>query len=349
MSEADPIPWYRSPIPRETLRELTTRRTLGPLVHVLGHIAFAVLTAAFALYSFARLPWPVTVAAVYLHGTFYNFLGMFTGIHELSHSTVFKQKWLNTAFYVILGILTWNNIYKFRSSHFMHHQFTTWSGRDGEVVLPEKFRPIDWLFMFTVTPVSGAGGIPGIVSLVWDTIRYAFGSLKGEWELRLFPESKKTERRQIYRFARITLAFHILSAAWFVWSGHWILLFVVTFGSFIAPWLAVLCALPQHLGLKGNVPDWRICARTVLMNPIVRFFYWNMNYHVEHHMFASVPFYNLPRLNAAIANDLPRPKASLPAAWRELVPVIRRQRREPQYCVVPDLTGLGRSPRGGAA
>ena len=337
MSEPASITWYRTPIAKEKLRELTARKTLRPLVHVLGHIAFAAATTALVLYCFANLPWPFVIVAIYLHGTFYNFLGMFTGIHELSHSTVFKPRWLNTVLYAFLGVLTWNNIYKFRASHFMHHQVTVYSGRDLEVVLPEKFRPIDWLFMFTVTPLSGAGGIPGIISLVGDTIRYAFGSLRGEWELRLFPEDKRAERRQIFWFARVTLAVHVLAAAWFVWSGHWILLFPITLGSFVAPWLAILCALPQHLGLKGDVPDWRICARTVRMNPVVRFFYWNMNYHVEHHMFASVPFYNLPKLSAALATDLPRPTASLRIAWKELVPIIRRQRMEPQYCVVPEL------------
>ena len=31
-------------------------------------------------------------------------------------------------------------------------------------------------------------------------------------------------------------------------------------------------------------------TRTVYMNPISRFIYWNMNYHIEHHMYPLVPF-----------------------------------------------------------
>ena len=41
------------------------------------------------------------------------------------------------------------------------------------------------------------------------------------------------------------------------------------------------------------------------MNPISRFVYWNMNYHVEHHMFPMVPFHALPALHAEIKDDLP--------------------------------------------
>ncbi len=46
----------------------------------------------------------------------------------------------------------------------------------------------------------------------------------------------------------------------------------------------------QHAGLAEDVLDHRLNCRTVYMNSISRFIYWNMNYHVEHHMFPLVPF-----------------------------------------------------------
>jgi fatty acid desaturase len=81
------------------------------------------------------------------------------------------------------------------------------------------------------------------------------------------------------------------TAAWFILKGHWILVLVVNIGCFIAPWLATLCALPQHIDSVPAFPDWRQCSRTMKIHPFVQFFYWNMNYHVEHHMYAGVPFY----------------------------------------------------------
>ena len=41
------------------------------------------------------------------------------------------------------------------------------------------------------------------------------------------------------------------------------------------------------------------------MNPVSRFLYWNMNYHVEHHMFPMVPYHALPQLHEEIKADLP--------------------------------------------
>ena len=70
------------------------------------------------------------------------------------------------------------------------------------------------------------------------------------------------------------------------------------------------------------------------MNPVFRFLYWNMNFHVEHHMFPMVPYHALPALHAEIAADLPVPYPSLFAAYREILPTLRRQMREPGYHVV---------------
>jgi fatty acid desaturase len=72
-------------------------------------------------------------------------------------------------------------------------------------------------------------------------------------------------------------------------------------------------------------------SRTVLMNPISRWIYWNMNYHVEHHMFPMVPYHALPRLHALIKDDLPAPNRSILDGYREMIGAVMRQRQEPGY------------------
>lgn len=331
------VKWYKTPIDKELLKELTSRSDWKALRHILPHLAISMMTAALALYSFHNWPWYVTVLSLFIHGTFYNFLGMFTGVHELSHSTAFKTKELNNFFYNILGILTWNNTIKFKASHRGHHQVTVFDDYDLEVVLPEKFRPIDWFFMFTMNPMSGAGGVPGVFSMIWETVRYAFGSFNKKWENMLFPDLESKERKQIFRFARITLLFHVISVPLFIMSGNWILIFIVTLGAYVAPWLATLCALPQHIGLPSNVNDWRLCCRTMILPKYISFFYWNMNYHIEHHMYASVPFYNLPRLHEAMKGDCPTPSYGLVDTWKALIPIIKKQRIDPDYVVIPQV------------
>ena len=57
----------------------------------------------------------------------------------------------------------------------------------------------------------------------------------------------------------------------------------------MGPWLFMFFAITQHAGLKEDVLDHRLNTRTVYINPVFRFLYLNMNYHLEHHLFPPVP------------------------------------------------------------
>ena len=98
-------------------------------------------------------------------------------------------------------------------------------------------------------------------------------------------------------------------------------------------WLYLFFGLTQHAGMPENVTDHRRNSRTVQMNAVFRFLYWNMNYHVEHHMFPMVPYHALPRLQEAVKADCPEPYPSTWAAYREILATLWRQRREPSYHV----------------
>jgi Na+-transporting NADH:ubiquinone oxidoreductase subunit F len=66
-----------------------------------------------------------------------------------------------------------------------------------------------------------------------------------------------------------------------------------------------------------------------------------MNYHVEHHMFPMVPFYNLPKLHALIQAQCPPAPRGLVAAYREIIPALWRQRKDPDYCIRRQLPQQG--------
>ena len=95
----------------------------------------------------------------------------------------------------------------------------------------------------------------------------------------------------------------------------------------------------QHGGLADDVLDHRMNSRTVYINPVSRFIYWNMNYHVEHHMFPMVPYHALPRLHVLIGHDLPAPDKSFWHAYSQIIPVwLRQLKNEDVYLVrkLPD-------------
>ena len=69
------------------------------------------------------------------------------------------------------------------------------------------------------------------------------------------------------------------------------------------------------------------------MNPLSRFLYMNMNYHVEHHIFPMVPFYSLPALHELVKAQLAPAYPGFIAAYRELIPALIKQSRDAEYYV----------------
>jgi fatty acid desaturase len=63
-----------------------------------------------------------------------------------------------------------------------------------------------------------------------------------------------------------------------------------------------------------------------------------MNWHMEHHMFAAVPCYNLKSLHRAVASDLPKPR-TLIGAWREMRQTWKKQQADPGYQFDTPLPG----------
>lgn len=311
------------------MRELTKRSDAKGLAQCLSVIALSIATGTLAYYSFHHWAWPITLLAVYIHGMGCTFLGDHAAIHELSHGTPFKTKALNEFFIRLFSFITWINFVLYRASHMQHHQVTVHTGRDLEVELPWTVSRWEWLGYWTID-------FKRMLQKTGIICRHSFGTLKGEWEHRLFPESDPKLRRKLFNWARMVLTGQLALAAAFILSGQWILLFLFTFAPFIGSILAWAVTVPQHAGLPADVPDFRLNCRSVKVHPFVRYLHWQMDYHVEHHMNAGVPFFNLKKLRKTIEHDLPE-YDGLITTWSKLLPIMRKQRIDPSYVVASKL------------
>jgi fatty acid desaturase len=146
-------------------------------------------------------------------------------------------------------------------------------------------------------------------------------------------------RRAHRRWLQTVLLGHLALAAIFLATGHWFLILLIDGAGFYAGWATTIVGVPQHIGLSPNVPDFRLCCRTYTCHWLPAFFYWNMQYHIEHHMFPAVPFYHLPRLHEAVKNDMPPATHGLWNVWKEIMPIVRRQRQDASYVFIPQLPG----------
>jgi fatty acid desaturase len=76
----------------------------------------------------------------------------------------------------------------------------------------------------------------------------------------------------------------------------------------------------------------------MIVNPMLRVLYWNMNFHIEHHMFPQVPFHALPRLHRAIKDQCPTPTNGVFGALREIIIMIRQQQTDAGFTTPRGLT-----------
>lgn len=334
------ISWYRSPLEPKVMKALHQRSDFKAWVQTLGYLAVFACTAAVVIYSSLHWPIGVTLLLIFAHGMVCAF--HINAVHELGHGTVFKTKALNVFFTRLISFLGWINYEAFNASHQRHHRYTLHQPDDLEVTLPMK---VIMRHMFTYGIINKNG----FWHPIRGTIRMACGRFQGEWEKKLFPEGSP-ERAATIRWARVMLAGH---AAVFVVTGltHlWVLPFLTSFTQGYGTWLQSLANNTQHIGLQDDVPDFRLCCRTFTTNPVLQFMYWHMNFHIEHHMYAAVPCYNLGALHRAIEADLPACPHGLVATWREIGAILKIQESDPTYeHVVPLPGGYGFQKLEGAA
>ena len=336
MSDSDArIDWYRSPIDRSKLAELTKRNNWRPLLQNVAMLGFSAVTGAIAVWAFHNLAWPWIVITCYFHCTFFGYFGGGAGGHKLSHKNMFRSAWLNEFSIRFSGFFTWFDFHFFRTSHAQHHQYTVHHDLDLEVMLPLGLKWHQWIWSVTLHPT---GFVREIRKLAARLLPAGGKSYRKQWAVRGFSEGDP-EYRAGFRWIRFVFLGHVALGTVSVLSGNWILLILVTFAGFLANWHKGLTHMPQHFGMRPDVADWRQSTRTYLAGPMVQFFYWNMNYHVEHHMYAAVPFYNLPKLRKAIENDLPEATRGLLCHLERDVTSTHPHQREPKLLCAAEISG----------
>lgn len=322
------IKWYRSAVSAQDLAQLNQRSDWKGFVQSVSHLGLLILTGGVSWFAVGRLPLIAVLALLFIHGTFYAFL--VNGFHELCHKTVFKTHSLNILFRDIYSFLGWYNHVLFWASHQEHHKYTLHPPDDLEVVLPVKLTLKSYLSFAFINP-------HGFYNRLKSVIRMSIGKVDGEWENALFPPEATQKRRALFNWSRFLLVGHSLIVIISLYFGLWMIPVLVTLAPFYGAGFQYLFNEAQHIGLSDNVSDYRLNTRTILLNPFFRFLYWHMNYHIEHHMYAALPCYNLGKLHDLIKHDLPDCPHGLRDTWLHIIPILREQQNDPDYQFIPEL------------
>jgi fatty acid desaturase len=313
--------WFRSDVPRKRMKELMRRSDYPAIRDTAIWLGLILLFGGLGI-AFWGTWWDLPIFLVY--GTLYGSTSD-SRWHETGHGTAFKTRWMDEGLYLLASFMIMRDPTVWRWSHARHHTDTLVLGRDPEIAAMRPARLARLIINFV-----GLVDVPVAFRLMF---LHAAGRLTPD-EADFVPGP---ERHKVYRTARIHLAIYAVTIALAIGLRSPLPVLLIGGPRLYGAWLLNIYALTQHAGLGENVLDHRLNTRTVKMCAVNRFLYWNMNYHVEHHMFPLVPYYRLPELHEEISRDCAPVYPSIWAAYREIIPAIVRQLRDEEYYVRREL------------
>ena len=313
--------WFRSAVPRKRMKELMRRSDYPAIRDTIIWLGLMGLFAGLGI-AFWGSWWALPFFGAYglLYGSTSD-----SRWHEAGHGTAFRTRWLDQGLYQLASFMIMRDPTTWRWSHTRHHTDTLIVGRDPEIAVMRPARLARLL-----VNVVGLVDVPLAFGLMF---RHAAGRLTAD-EADFVPDS---ERPKVYRTARIDLAIYAVTIGLAIGFRSWLPVLLIGGPRLYGALLLYFYSLTQHAGMGENVLDYRLNTRTVKMCRLNRFLYWNMNYHVEHHMYPMVPYYRLPELHEEVKGDLAPAYPSMWAAYKEIIPAVLRQLRDQEYYVRREL------------
>ncbi|GKQ52514.1 fatty acid desaturase [Bradyrhizobium sp. Ce-3] len=298
------------PLSPLVLRDLSTKSNLAGAVRAASHYGMIVVVGALIWRISSRdgLVWALPLMAI--QGYFVAFL--FMVVHETAHKTAFRSPALN----LIVGNLSAFMIglpYQYYCLfHWDHHRYTQDPEKDPELIVGPKPASDTQLAI-------AYSGLLQVLVRIRLMLRHA---LTGKVVVPWIPEHK---RAAIVLEARLYLAgYLLLLAASFVLHGAmllWVWIVPLLAGQLILrPYLYA-----EHTGCEQTRSAFEN-TRTTMTGRIMKWFAWNMPYHVEHHAYPTVPFHALPKLNAIVDGHIVHRGRNYRAVTRETWAWFRRQR-----------------------
>ncbi|PSB55710.1 fatty acid desaturase family protein [Chamaesiphon polymorphus] len=260
----------------DTLKQLNTRSTAQGTLRLALHLLI-LLSSGYLWSTNIGEHWPIALPALVIYG--FSLAAMFAPVHECSHRTVFANNTLNDAVGWIAGVLSFYNITFFRRYHKWHHRYTQDPDKDPEMSDPKLQTWGDYLLAMS--------GLPWWWGKLTTHFRVAMGQLDS------YPFIPETAREEVIRSTRWQLGVYaiaigisiIFGQPWFI--TYWLL------PLFIGQPILRFILLAEHTGCSGDRNPYTNTRSTLTLLP-VRLLMWNMPFHAEHHLYPSIPFYQLP-------------------------------------------------------
>ena len=229
------------------------------------------------------------IAAGSLHG-----ISLFT--HEAVHGVLSRNKVLNRLFGIACAMPVLQNYSAYKVLHLRHHKFL---GIEGDPDHYDNYTQWTWL-VFGMHWLRLIAGYPIYIVMI---------------PILGFRQGKRSDRWWIAGEVLLLLALMAVVASLTPWH---VLLHVWLIPMLVINTMVNIRGMSQHTFLEE--PDDPVRGtRSILTNPVTEFFMCNENYHLEHHLFPRVPWYNLKRLHGEIKDQLAEREAPFVRSYFEFV------------------------------
>ena len=261
------------PLSREEVKRLREFRVLPNLAKIPLFIGIMVfLTWVAWTTDSSPIKW-----VAYL-GLGYMWMGMVTFMHDGTHNTLFKEKWANWAFSIICMIPLMASFITFKEDHLEHHRYNR-SYKDPDAFTMGKRGILDFVVFYAYI-VAGA-----VLTCLHFNLLYPIKKFDlKKWSIHLFEISLKIA----CYWALIAWAMNngVLAKTLEVWLVPVLIFSLFNSVRFIA----------EHYETPWNEGQ-LMGSRTIISNPVHSFFWNNVNWHIGHHVYPAIPWYNLVELH----------------------------------------------------
>ncbi len=280
---------------KDEIQRLSKVNPYRSMVAIFTQWVIIITAAALAIWS---AHWAVYVLAMIIIATRQHAFGIL--MHDACHFRLFPNKKVNdmlTDLLVSFHLGASTSLY--RKWHYPHHRYTN-TDRDPEV-MGEKSDPDTWRW-----PNSKRHMVKVFLKDIFGLNILKMAGIMTIWSPwpRIFLPSNtpsgipKREKIALVLFTIAGIAALIYFNLWLEYLILWVLTSLTFFNVIFK-----FRSFSEHKAV-GNQHELN-STRTTLPNWLERFFIapLNVNYHLEHHLFPSVPFYNLPQLHRLLMKE----------------------------------------------
>jgi fatty acid desaturase len=284
----------RKALPKEVVSRLTRRSAWRASAAVLHDFAVLALAIGAGLYF-----WPnplVLLACVLIIGTRQH--ALFVIAHDAAHYLLYENRLLNEIVGRTCAMLQGLSMCTYRVIHRLHHN-NLYGVLDPDTALHGGYpRGRAYLIKKLLKDLSGL--------TAWKTYAYFLGGAPAlntatNVAVRPLDDTSEKLRTEARHDRNAVIAFHLLALVLFAVSGYLIEYLVL----WVLPLVTVVQAILRLRAIAehGATTDFSSPLTAARTNVAPAWLEWlifphQVNYHIEHHLYASVPHYNLPALHA---------------------------------------------------